>query len=180
MNRLRLRSEYRNTLRLPIGLALYKPPREAAEIIMEMVEALKPPLVVSVGDFVTTNLLFGGLRPAVAIVDLKSRRREYSVNCAELFRGYTIFRCKNEPGTLSQEAIGVVKRAVEEAAKGQNVAVITEGEEDLLALPAITAAPTGSFIIYGLWLGAAVAVISHPRVADAVERFIRIAFEPAC
>ncbi len=178
MNRLRLKSEYRNALRLPIGLALYKPPREAAETIREMVEALKPQLVVSVGDFVTTNLLFSGLRPAVAIVDLKSRRREYNVDCAELFRGYTVLRCKNEPGTLSQEAIGVVEGAVKEAVRGRNVVIIAEGEEDLLALPAIAAAPTGSFIIYGLWLGAAVAVISHPRIADAVERFIRIAFEP--
>ncbi|MEM1508597.1 MAG: DUF359 domain-containing protein [Thermofilaceae archaeon] len=178
MNQLRLKSEYRNTLRLPTGLALYKPPQKAVEILREVSEILKPPLVISVGDVVTTNLLLGGLKPAVAIIDFKSKRHEYNpACCTKLTKGYIILTCKNDPGTLSQEAINTVEKAIKEAIEGRNVMVITKGEEDLLALPAIITAPKGSFVIYGLWLGAAVAVISHPRISSAVERFIRIAFE---
>lgn len=180
MNQLRLKSEYRNTLRLPTGLALYKPPQKAVEVLVEIAEILKPPLIISIGDVVTANLLLGGLKPAVAVIDFKSRRHEYNTaSCTELTKGYIILKCKNDPGTLSQEAVKIVEKAIKEATEGRNVMVIAEGEEDLLALPAIATAPKGSFIIYGLWLGAAVTVISHPHISSAVERFIRVAFESA-
>jgi len=173
----RLRDEYRSVLRVPLGVALFKPPEVSAEIISELVRLLEPPLLVTVGDFVTANLVRAGLEPHVAVVDLRTRREGFA-GLASAAAGRERLRCSNPPGTLTEEAVEAVRGAVARALSGARTLVVVDGEEDLLALPALALAPAGSLVVYGLWLGAAVAVPCHPAVSRAAARILREAFEP--
>ena len=177
---LKLREAYREVLRVPLGLSLYREPRESARLLVEIAGLIQPPLVVAIGDFVTENLVRAGLEPGVAVLDFRSRREGYSSELLEaLVREYEVLRCRNPPGALSEEAVAAVRDAVRRAAGGSRVVVVVEGEEDLLALPAIASAPPRALVVYGLWFGAAVAVVCHPLISEGVERFIEKAFEPA-
>ncbi|RLE98866.1 MAG: hypothetical protein DRJ57_03220 [Thermoprotei archaeon] len=177
---LKLREELREACRIPLGVAIYREPQEAVPLIRELVQAVRPPMLISVGDFVTANLWHGGLRPDIAIVDLRIMRRASERDVRGMLgKGYVVLRCVNPPGTLTQDAITRVKDAVRAAEEGSRALLIVEGEEDLLALPAIAFAPDRSIVVYGLWLGAAVAVICHPYVKRGVKRFMREGFTEA-
>jgi uncharacterized protein (UPF0218 family) len=52
----------------------------------------------------------------------------------------------NPPGTVTAQAQKVLKIAAEECAQ---LAIIVQGEEDLLVLPLMVYMPNGSIIIYG-------------------------------
>ncbi|HDD34323.1 MAG TPA: DUF359 domain-containing protein [Thermofilaceae archaeon] len=177
-----LKEEFRDACRIPLGLAIYRDPSETAVILRELVLLLKPPLLITVGDFVTANLIEEeGLRPNVAVVDKRTQRRGFTgqrliEKLVEM--GYECYECGNPPGGLTVEAIEIVERAVEAGSRGDRVVVVVEGEEDLLALPIIVAAPPRSFIVYGLWLGGAVVIVNHPYIRRGVERFMEEGFSP--
>jgi len=177
---LKLKERYRGVLRVPLGLSLYREPGASARVLVELADLVQPPLIVAVGDFVTENLARAGLEPDVGIVDFRSKRGAYTSELLEaLARKYEVLKCRNPPGTLAEEAVRAVETAVERAAGGSRVMVVVDGEEDLLALPAIASAPPRSLVVYGLWFGACVAVICHPSIGRGVERFIEEAFEEA-
>lgn len=179
MKLLKLKEAYREVLRVPLGLSLYREPSESALLLVEIANLIRPPLVIAVGDFVTENLARAGLEPNVAIVDFRSMRERYTPELLKaLALRYDVLQCVNPPGTLTAEAVSAVESAVRRAVAGSRVMVVVEGEEDLLALPAIASAPPRSLVIYGLWLGASVAVVSHPLVKRCVEQFMEAAFEP--
>jgi uncharacterized protein (UPF0218 family) len=56
------------------------------------------------------------------------------------------FRCSNPAGTISQEAITILKKSLSCAFP---VRIIVQGEEDMLALPVFVFAPTGALVLYG-------------------------------
>jgi len=59
---------------------------------------------------------------------------------------YETVKVKNSPGTISDEAWTAVESAIKRSSK---VKVVVEGEEDLLALVAILAAPENALVVYG-------------------------------
>ncbi len=99
------------------------------------------PLVV-VGDYTFTLLVKAGVRPSVAVLDAKIERGTVGLPPLE---GYRVVKVQNNPGTISPEAA----EAVTEAVRTGNVAVVVEGEEDLLALPAVYALPETGILVYG-------------------------------
>lgn len=76
------------------------------------------------------------------IIDNKEKRTRTKPLDA---RARRTFRVRNDPGTIGSEALA----AVEEAIESGDAIMIVEGEEDLLTLVAMAAAPLGSFVIYG-------------------------------
>lgn len=174
----RLRSEYREALRIPLGLALYRLPAEAAALLAELVRVESSPLLIAVGDFVTRNLATAGLKPAVAIVDYRTMRAPVSEPaCAELSEHW-VLKCENPPGALSEGAVEAVRTAIERAIAECPALIQVRGEEDLLALPAIALSPSRSIVAYGLWLGAVVVVTCSPSLSRALSRFALRAFDP--
>lgn len=174
----RLREEHRRALRIPLGLALYRHPHESAKLILELAELVQPPLIVTVGDFVTANLRRAGLEPEVAIVDWKTLRTPLMEDPSSLVSGRQVYRCSNPPGSLTVEAVELVRGALAKASPSFRILVAVDGEEDLLALPALAFAPPRSFVIYGLWLGAAVVTFCHPLIEKNVRLFLKVAFDP--
>jgi uncharacterized protein (UPF0218 family) len=53
---------------------------------------------------------------------------------------------KNPAGSITAETQAVLKNAI---TFNKKLAVVVEGEEDLLVLPLMTMVPTGSLIVYG-------------------------------
>lgn len=103
--------------------------------------------IVCVGDRVTRVLLEAGLKPRVVVIDLKEKR-EVNPSAAYLLDGFLLLTARNPPGKLTREAWSKFARAVEVSSK-VSVALLIEGEEDLLGFPAIILSPDDWVFVYG-------------------------------
>jgi GTP-dependent dephospho-CoA kinase len=100
-------------------------------------------MVISVGDRVTESLQAMGRTPDVQVVDEVERRVKRLAPEAPFVR---LFKASNPAGTITMEAIRAVRLAFDAEKPAR---VLIDGEEDLLAMPAIEAAPLGSALYYG-------------------------------
>ncbi|MBI5619403.1 pantetheine-phosphate adenylyltransferase [Candidatus Gottesmanbacteria bacterium] len=111
--------------------------------------------LITVGDVATKTLLDAGVVPTLSIIDGKVGRMPYAHALKQLTRfhlvkkqGETLMHVKSGPGYISQQAMKAVKATLATPVK-QKAVIIVDGEEDLLALPAIAEAPLGSVVYYG-------------------------------
>lgn len=106
--------------------------------------------VITVGDKATKRLLDAGVDPILAIIDRQVGRKKYTA-CYTALCKRTSYKermkaLKSGPGYISKEALV----AVEDWSRNPTtLAMIIDGEEDLLALPVIVWAPLGSVVYYG-------------------------------
>ncbi|RLI25998.1 MAG: hypothetical protein DRO52_03185, partial [Candidatus Hecatellales archaeon] len=132
----RLRAE----LKKPLGI-LFPSLTEALRFLVEV----KPPRVVAVGDRVSQDLSRAGVKVNLYLVDGKIERK--ALQPPSLPAQKTL-KVRNPAGTISFEALEAIKEVLESEAGG-SIVLLVEGEEDLLALPAIAYAPEGSLVFYG-------------------------------
>jgi len=102
---------------------------------------------VSVGDRVSLSLLAAGHRPRIIVVDCATRRSR--TGCGDVVdhaAEYRVVHVSNPRSALTREAVRAIYEA---AAVRRPTLVVVDGEEDLLALPAIRAAPHGVYVAYG-------------------------------
>lgn len=133
----------RSELKEPLDLLLEGEPRETAVQLEAMLRRLNPVVFASVGDISSRNLIEAGIEPDIVVVDRRVMRVD--IETIDLGDRVTI-RTRNLPGTIDAEAWGALDEAV---TLKRRVAVIVEGEEDLLVLPLIALMPLGSLIAYG-------------------------------
>jgi uncharacterized protein (UPF0218 family) len=131
----------RGELKAPLGELLKGEPKETAAQLKEKF-AVKPPLFAIVGDFVAANLISAGFSPDIVVVDNKTLRIEVD----RVEHGLREINVPNEAATINAEAWLVLRSAV---TLKRRVAVVVEGEEDLLVLPLLAEMPIGSVIAYG-------------------------------
>ncbi len=131
--------------------------------------------LITVGDVATKTFLDTGVVPDLAIIDGKVERKPYPDALESLTRsdlvskqGLTFKTVKSGPGYISREAMEAVKdtlaginasvhqRVSDKTSTHRHidastppVVIFVDGEEDLLALPAIAYAPVRSVIYYG-------------------------------
>ncbi len=98
--------------------------------------------VYTVGDVVTHNLLKKGIIPTVAVVDGYTMRSP--CNRMPAVHGECI-PVKNPPGTLTDELICALERAV----RNPPSTIIVDGEEDLAVIPLVLTAHDGAIVLYG-------------------------------
>lgn len=133
----------RSELKKPLGLLLEGEARETVARLEKMLSLRRPVLFASVGDVSSMSLTEAGIQPDIIVVDNRVMRRD--VEPMSLGDRITV-RTRNNPGTIGSDSW----RALEEAVRlKRGVAVIVEGEEDLLVLPLIILMPMGSLIAYG-------------------------------
>jgi uncharacterized protein (UPF0218 family) len=128
--------------------------------------------VISVGDATTERLVSFGITPDVAIIDGKERRskRGYPAN----YKAREL-RCVNPSGAISRDAVATLQDALKLQPPTR---VIVDGEEDLLALPVFTMAPTGSVVLYGQPLeGLVIVEITASKQKQAKDLMDRIGFD---
>lgn len=128
-------------------------------------------LVIAVGDVVCSSLIDVGGSPNICIVDRKSRREATQISVSnELFD--IVLQAKNPPGYITEEARWKVRESINKVLKSDlklKVLIIVDGEEDLLALPALLNVRDGDCITYGI-PGKGVTVI---RVDSRVRKLVK-------
>jgi hypothetical protein len=113
---------------------------EAGELHDSIVKAT---FVITVGDRVTETAAELGRVPDVQIVDGVEKRKKRVA--PDIPRAVEI-EVKNPPATITAEAV----RGIRAAFRGKKPArVLVEGEEDLLAIPAVVLAPMAANLYYG-------------------------------
>lgn len=103
--------------------------------------------IVAVGDIVTYHLLEADRRPAVAIVDGKTKRErvEHAVlNAVDAFDER--IDVANPQSTITDELLEALASALD--SPGSTV-IVVDGEEDLASIPAVLATPAGGSVVYG-------------------------------
>lgn len=162
----------REELRKPIGTVILGTEdtlERTGRDVAIYIETLTPTLVITVGDIVTKTV---PLTPNIAIVDNRSRR--HMLDYDETSNEGQVF--VNKPGSIDQklahELHAQIRRQLE---KKSNIRIRVEGEEDLLALPAILFAPLGSVVMYGQYdKGVVVTKVTEEtktRVKALIEQF---------
>ena len=101
------------------------------------------PMVITVGDRVTDTLEESGRTPDVQVVDGVERRGRRGLPKVPFAR---LVKVKNPAGMLTGAAMDGMKKAF---AGKKPVRVQVEGEEDLMAMLAISMAPVSAVVFYG-------------------------------
>jgi uncharacterized protein (UPF0218 family) len=137
-----LTDELRHDLKQPLGELVKGSPAECNRVLKAAIVREKPLSVILIGDGVSRFALQGQIQPDVIVVDKKEKRE----NAIQFQHGFKrILETKNKAGMIEQQAW----RTIEEALAKQDCAVMVDGEEDLLTIPAILAAPLRSLVVYG-------------------------------
>lgn len=137
---LTLGDEQRKALKSPFG-RLIKDEQITRDILLDLFGDATT--IVTVGDATTQRLSELKIRATIEIVDGKERRGRRTL--PESVITNTI-HCKNAPGTLSEESIFTVKKAIESESP---VRIIVDGEEDLFVLLVCDMCPDGAGVAYG-------------------------------
>jgi len=125
--------------------------------------------LIAVGDVVTAHLLSAGMTPAVAVVDGQTERRAVDTTVEETVAAGDGRRVEatNPAGTLTESLLRALASAIDDP---DPVQIRVNGEEDLAAVPAILAAPTGSTVVYGQPGEGMVHVAVTPEATAATAR----------
>ncbi len=103
--------------------------------------------IVAVGDIVTYHLLEADRRPAVAIVDGKTKRERVErevLNAPERFDER--IDVANPQSTITDDLLEALVSALD--SPGSTV-IVVDGEEDLASIPAVLATAEGGSVVYG-------------------------------
>lgn len=136
----RLPESMRRMLSKPLGL-LYTASEIGSEKFVR--ELMEPPMVITVGDRVTETVGRAGRVPDVQVVDGLENRKARPPPDVHFVR---LVKVKNPAGTITEDAINGLKDAF---VGSKPVRVAVDGEEDLLAIPAIALAPLSAVLYYG-------------------------------
>lgn len=159
--------------------------KETAKKVIESIKQLKisPPVVISVGDIITISLLRQKYIPDISIIDLRSRRE--SLNKEKVYKRIQLecgrtqvvyVKTKNKAGEIRVEAGNKIQETVSDIVySGKKSVIEVDGEEDLLALPAILFAPLHSIVLYGQWnLGVVIVDVTEDKKEEVkvlLDRF---------
>jgi len=138
-----LTDSVRSRLRSPFGQLLRGSYSQNRKRLRRIVETEKPPAVICVGDRVAKTAKLAAVRPALCVVDGKEMRKNTRPTTIHVKR---IFRVRNEPGTIGVAAWTAIKDALHKRCPS---VLLVEGEEDLLALPAILESSERTMVLYG-------------------------------
>ena len=131
----------RGELKIPIGDLYIGEPKDTINYLKKKLRK-KPPLFAAVGDFVAANIIAAGLSLDIVVVDNKTLR----VDVKPVKHGMNEINVPNRAATINAKAWLALRNAV---TLKRRVAIVVEGEEDLLVLPLLAEMPLGSVIAYG-------------------------------
>lgn len=139
--------------------------------LLRCIDTSKHSLIIAVGDIIVDSLLKKGINPDVKVIDFRSRRETYKGS--DLIRTDLIRSVPNNPGTVNLETAEIIKKKIKLALyKKEKSWIVIDGEEDLLALPAILFAPLGSLVLYGHWEHGIIAVEIDEKIKNKVKAII--------
>ncbi len=106
--------------------------------------------IISVGDIVSIDLIKSGYHPVICIIDHRTRRRNLDPKGITKYFPQSHHTLSNPPGAINAKIGELLLAALSSFQENKVTQVIAvEGEEDLLALPALLLAPLDSYVVYG-------------------------------
>jgi cytidyltransferase-like protein len=139
--------------------------------IMNTIRMCQPAMIYAIGDIITLALRSFDVIPSIAVIDGRSRRKALT---HENFRQMdselnTVY--PNPAGTIAHLVVVRMRQAqMEFLNKKTPATLVLDGEEDLIALPAILIAPLGSFVLYGQHnLGVVSVKVTEEKKEQALE-----------
>lgn len=142
MGELRLTEDLRCKLKRPLGELITGSDIQIRKRLKEIIEISQPVRVITVGDVVSRFTSQNNIKTDVKIIDYYEMRRKAPQHP---HKATNIFTLRNPAGTISPESWQILSQAI---SLGDSL-IIVKGEEDLLALVAISEAPKDSIIVYG-------------------------------
>ena len=158
--------ELRVKLKEPFGTLIQGSIPETMGKMENIVKQENPPRIVSVGDAISRNLHEHNMKPQLSITDNKCMRKKIE---PKVFEDATVVQVKNPQGTITEEAIAAIKKALE---SDEYTHIIVDGEEDLLTLIAVLYAPEKSLVVYGQPYEGIVAVKVTAEKKAAAEKIL--------
>jgi uncharacterized protein (UPF0218 family) len=130
-----------------------------------LAEKSKPSKVTTVGDIVSRETLATGIQVGLRIVDQMTLRKK--INPVKI-KAQRTYRVKNPAGVITLEAWDAVKKAMQD----REALIFVDGEEDLLAIPAVLESPDNAFVIYGQPSEGLVVVTTSPEKKNEVRKIV--------
>jgi uncharacterized protein (UPF0218 family) len=134
--------------------------------LKDFIEKEKPSLIISVGDVVSHNMIEYGVPLNILIVDNKVMRKPIQPITVDVDQ---TLHARNPSGAITDEAWAAIRSAVEQ--KGQT-RVMVNGEEDLLTLVVVLAAPQDAIVVYGQPHRGIVVVKITEETKERMRRFV--------
>jgi len=161
---LKLPENFRDQLKIPLG-DLIKEENVNKENILTKIGS--EPIVITVGDRTTENMINLGIMPQIQIVDGLEKRNQRLVPTDDAIN--TNLSCKNPPGEITEESTQVIQKAF---SCKLPVRIIVDGEEDLLVLPVCILAPENSVVMYGQPNEGLVIIHITPDIQAKVQKIL--------
>jgi len=172
-NDLILPPEMRDELRKPLGKVYAGQDEDlnrAANLVRSNLLREEGERLFTIGDISTSSLRAVGVEPNIAVIDNRSRRHDLKdVLVSEE-------QVSNRPGTISKNAVSKLYKYIADVTKSKrSLTLEIQGEEDLLALPAILLSPLNTWVVYGQYdLGLVVTLVTEEKkdqVRSILSRF---------
>ena len=163
---MKLPENLRDQLKIPLG-DLIKEENVNKENILTKIGS--EPIVITVGDRTTENMINLGIMPQIQIVDGLEKRNQRLVPKDDTIN--TNLSCKNPPGEITEESTQVIQKAF---SCKLPVRIIVDGEEDLLVLPVCILAPENSVVMYGQPNEGLVIVHITPDIQAKVQKILDV------
>lgn len=163
----------RPTLQKPLG-KVFKTTKQ----LLRCIDTSKHIMIITVGDIIVDSLLKEGIDPDVKVIDFKSRRKPIKKDTLIKDSLYKDCLYLNKPGTINLKTAKALRQMIRtkidhpRGVKSQSWLVV-DGEEDLLALPAILFAPLNSLVLYGHWQYGIIAVEVNEDIKEKVRKIIK-------
>jgi len=161
---LKLPENLRDQLKIPLG-DLIKEENVNKENILTKIGS--EPIVITVGDRTTENMINLGIMPQIQIIDGLEKRNKRLVPADDTIN--TNLSCRNSPGEITEESIQVIQKAF---SSEPPVRITVDGEEDLLVLPVCMFAPENSVVMYGQPNEGLVIVHITPDIQAKVQKIL--------
>ncbi len=130
--------ELRSLFKKPFGQLFKGEGLLAAEKVKK---ELRGERLIIVGDVTLKNMLALGVKPDLAILDLRTEREKQEKHALE----GRMVKVRNPAGTIS----GELWESIHEGVEKPGTVILVEGEEDLAVLPCILEADWDTVILYG-------------------------------
>jgi GTP-dependent dephospho-CoA kinase len=129
-------------LKTPLGKLITGAPNETMPKLKLHVQTTRPSKVTTVGDVVSRETQAAGIPVNLRIIDQMTLRKR--IGHVEI-KAEETYRVSNPAGLITKEAWDTIKRALQD----REAVIYVEGEEDLLAIPAILESPDRAIVVYG-------------------------------
>jgi pantetheine-phosphate adenylyltransferase len=168
---------FEKTLKLPDGLRgeLRKPFGKVIKTIDDYKKVLAGnSLLIAAGDIAASNLVKAGGQADISIIDFKTQREPIKDSAVLKFLPKPNVKTKNEHSTINKNAVLSLNSMLRKSIGSRRKYTIeVDGEEDLLAIPAILLSPLGSAVIYGIREAGGIIVNVTEEKKEQVARIVQ-------